>query len=128
MNILTWIQELAPAPVLVTMLILPWVGAALMHTFSMSLKKSNDARADAWENRAGAAVRWADEFAGKKTVDPEVESERLIAKPAIEFRIRRAAAEPVVDRVPARRAAALRGDARNARTERNNSRGLVPQI
>jgi hypothetical protein len=57
MDMLQWIQELPAAQVIVGLLVLPWIGVALMQAFSVGLRAGLD---DAWQFRADAALRWAD--------------------------------------------------------------------
>ena len=57
METIQMIQQLAPAPVLVTLLALPWFAVALMH--AMSARNHNQFALDnSWTARADAALRW----------------------------------------------------------------------
>ena len=57
MDMLQWIQEVPAAQVIVGLLVLPWIGVALMQAFSVGSRARLD---DSWKLRAGAALRWAD--------------------------------------------------------------------
>lgn len=55
MNILLMMQESGSAELFVALLMLPWLGIAMMHAFSLGQRDRLD---DNFGMRAGAALRW----------------------------------------------------------------------
>jgi hypothetical protein len=61
MDAMQLIQNLAPAPLFVTLLALPWLAVATMHAMSAKMRVALD---DKWSLRAMAAMRWNAAAAG----------------------------------------------------------------
>jgi hypothetical protein len=94
---LTWLQDISPAQVLVALLAFPWLAVALMHAFAAAAYRRFDARAfdGTSGERAAAALKWFGEKA--KSEDEYVNARaskrvtraaktRRIATAALEFR------------------------------------------
>jgi hypothetical protein len=96
MDMLQWIQELPAAQVLVALLVVPWIGVALTHAFSVGSRSRLD---DAWKARADAALRWADANShGRARLDSTGEPRQALAITVLQPRTRRAGQAPLRNR------------------------------
>jgi hypothetical protein len=98
MDMLQWILELPAAQVIVALLVMPWIGVALTHAFSVGSRARLD---DAWKARADAALRWADAISrGGVRLDATAEPRQALAITVLQPRTRRAGQAPLRNREP----------------------------
>jgi hypothetical protein len=88
MDMLQWIQEFPAAQVIVALVVMPWIGVALTHAFSVALPARRD---DGWTAHADAALRWVDaNSGGRARLDATAEFRQPLVITVLRPRTRRA--------------------------------------